>query len=125
MSKFNAETEKMELATLYGEEVLFTDWRIDRNTIPNGLYLYEIRHSDEDGMEPVQLAKGILVNHYGTVLSAKEIKLDADGYRDMEEDDFSFSDKSNLLARDYLKSHPAEKKKEQEPQEPKKTDKER
>ena len=31
-----------------GTPALFTDWRVDRATIPAGMFLYEVRHADSD-----------------------------------------------------------------------------
>ena len=94
MAKIKAMDCQYEACTLYGKTVLFTSIRIDASTVPKGLYLYEMRRGDEDGFEPVQLAKGILINHFGTILSRKPIKLDHSGYRDIHENDFEYQNKA-------------------------------
>jgi len=60
MARRNAMEETYEEIELFGKTVLFTPIRIARNTVPKELHLYEIRHADENGGEPVQLGQGIL-----------------------------------------------------------------
>ena len=44
---FNAMTERYEEITVCGKPALFTGIRIKRDTIPDGLYAYDVRHDDE------------------------------------------------------------------------------
>ena len=44
MARTDATTIAFECVEFMGQPVLFTDWRIDRSTIPDGLHLYEVRH---------------------------------------------------------------------------------
>ncbi|MBQ7647117.1 MAG: hypothetical protein IJS94_07600 [Clostridia bacterium] len=74
--RVNAKDEKFELVTLFGEKMLFTSLRIDKKTVPEGLYIYEIRHSDEDWGDPCQVAAWVFVNHYGTVISHTPIEFE-------------------------------------------------
>ncbi len=46
-----------EVAVL-GTPALFTDWRIDRVTIPPGMFLYEVRHADSDWGDPLPVGLG-------------------------------------------------------------------
>lgn len=68
----NAMTEEFELIEVFGKKVLFTPARVDRNTVPGNIHVYEIRHGD-DG-DPCEIAEAILVNHYGTILSLFDLK---------------------------------------------------
>lgn len=52
-----------------GAAALFTESRISRNTVPKPLCAYDVRHADDDWTEPVQVAKGVLVNHMGTLVT--------------------------------------------------------
>ena len=49
--------------------MLFTCLRVDRDTVPQGMYMYEVRHDDDQQGEPVQIANWIMVNHWGTLIS--------------------------------------------------------
>ena len=58
---------------------LFTDMRIDRNSVPKGWYLYEVRESDE-GCEPAEISEWIMVNFYGTILTQTPVTAWDDEY---------------------------------------------
>ena len=92
--KVDARTECYEAITIFDIPMIFTCLRIDRDTVPDGLFVYEIRHDDEEG-EPCQIARWILVNHYGSVLSTTPVELVEspicnNAYRDISEDDWNF-----------------------------------
>ena len=44
---FHAMTEHYEEITVCGRPALFTGIRIRRDTVPDGLYAYDVRHDDE------------------------------------------------------------------------------
>ena len=79
-----------ETVTVFGKKCLFTDIRVDRETVPQGKYMYEIRHSDEDWGLPVSVGPGVLVNFFGTVVSDEPL-LDESG----EERWFTFEKEVN------------------------------
>lgn len=92
--------EIFELYEFKGQKVLFTPARAGYLK-EQGLYKYEIRHSDE-GFEPCVLAKHILVNHYGTIFSRVPIDLGERGYIDFSED-IDFIDLNQIMTFDeYL-----------------------
>lgn len=68
MARFNANDIAWEKVEVLNREGLFTELRVDRNSIPKGWHMYEVRHGDNDWGEPVEIARGILVNHFGTLL---------------------------------------------------------
>ena len=39
--------------TIFDRPALFTECRIDRATVPEGVYRYELRHGDADWGEPI------------------------------------------------------------------------
>ena len=69
-------TEKFEDVTVLGHPMLFTCLRVDRDTVPQGMYMYEVRHDDDQQGEPVQIANWIMVNHWGTLISDRPIRLE-------------------------------------------------
>lgn len=71
----NAMTETFEEVTVLGRPMLFSCLRIDRDTVPKGLYLYEVRHDDDRQGLPVEIAERIVINHWGTLLSSRPIRL--------------------------------------------------
>ena len=67
-----------------GTPALFTDWRVDRTSVPADMKMYEVRHADEDWGDPCQLARGILVNFYGTILTLQPMPLPDCGYLNLD-----------------------------------------
>lgn len=114
MARRNAMEETYEEIELFGKTVLFTPIRIARNTVPKELHLYEIRHADEDWGEPVQLGQGILVNHFGTIISREPIELGEDGFRDIEQQDFLYKDSGAVELKEFLEGIPPMKLQAQE-----------
>lgn len=82
MARTDATTIAFECVEFMGQPVLFTDWKIDRSTIPDGLHLYEVRHTDDDWGAPCQLGHRIVVNFYGSIVSNQPIQLPPDGLLD-------------------------------------------
>ena len=93
---------------LFGHDCLYTDMRIDRRSMPKGMYAYDLRHGD-DGI-PCTLEKHVVVNHFGTVLSTRPFSLPKEGYKCIGEDDYSFSGLPECTLADYMKSHPPKNK---------------
>lgn len=58
---FNAMTEHYEEITVCGKPALFTSIRIKRDTIPDGLYAYDVRHDDECRGIPCEIAPFLLL----------------------------------------------------------------
>lgn len=55
--------------------------RLMRDSIPNGKYMYQTRHSDSDICHPVSIAplgQNVIVNFCGTIVSDMPIALDAE-----------------------------------------------
>lgn len=93
--RYDVKDVSWEVIELLDELCLFVDERINRASVPKGLYLYEVRHADEDWGEPVEIAEGILVNFFGTILSKKELPLEelpewGTAYLDFDEEDWGW-----------------------------------
>ncbi len=71
---------------------------------------YEIRHSDEDWGEPVELAHGIGVNYYGTVLTREPIQLPISGWIDLSFDDIVYQDDGCRTLAEFQQKYPASEK---------------
>lgn len=74
MARYNAQELEWTKVEVFGIEGLFVDLRVDRDTIPNGYTMYEVRHSDDDWGEPAEIADWILVNFFGTLLMKEPLK---------------------------------------------------
>ena len=64
--------EVLEVVELFDKRYLFTNMRIDRDTLPEGAYAYDIR--DNCDGEFCQVQNYVLVNHWGTIIGFDEIK---------------------------------------------------
>ena len=76
MSRVDAKETCWEKVEVLGREGLFTCLRVDRNTVPEGWYMYEVRHDDECQGEPVEIALWVMVNHWGTLLVKEPFDLE-------------------------------------------------
>lgn len=113
--RYNAIDEQYEEVTVLEKQMLFTDSRIDCNTVPKGLYMYEIRHDDDCQGDPVQIAKGVLVNFFGTLITNEPIKLSADGYLDINpEKDWSYDSGDCHTIKEYEDKYPPHKVKQKD-----------
>lgn len=113
----DAMQEQYERVTVLGLPMLFTNSRIDRETVPKGLFLYEVRHDDDQQGDPVQIGKWIMVNHWGTLISNKPVKLEPspsidNAYRDIDpENDWNYEGEEATI-QEYIAEHPPEKPKQ-------------
>lgn len=89
MKEINALKESYEKFEILGRQALFTNLRLDRSTIPEGIFAYDVR--DECDGEINQLKSFVFVNHWGTVLVKEPIE-NADAGVDIEPDDYTFGD---------------------------------
>ena len=93
--------ETFEVMNVNDKEVFFTCLRINRDIVPEGLYAYDIRESD-NGYEFATIEPHVLVNHAGTILSKEEIEMGPDGFVEIEE--YGFDDSMTL--QEWLDSNP-------------------
>ena len=107
MARFNAMTEHFEEVTILNKPALFTSLRIDRNTVPRGYHYYEIRHDDDCQGDAVQIARGIMVNHWGGVITRDVISLPSDGYLNIEPEALNFVMGTCVTMKDFMEKYPA------------------
>lgn len=79
MAALYAATQKYELCELDGKTVAFTNMRLDRETVPDGLYCYDIRDSDHLDGSCAEVKNCVIVNHWGTILCKSPFPLDEHG----------------------------------------------
>lgn len=66
----------MGIVVVNGAPYLFTNMRIDRETIPDGYYAYDVRGSEGGAGNFSEIKKWVLDNHWGTIIGKKEIPMD-------------------------------------------------
>lgn len=94
---------KYETYYLFNHKVLFTPLRVDEKLLPKGIYKYEVRNDESGNM--VELVENIVVNHWGTILSSRRLKLNEDGYIKITEGkDLVDIDESVMSLQQYLNS---------------------
>ena len=82
--------EKYQVIELFEEPALYSNGRIDREKLPEGLYAYDLRGSDDDPGLPVTIQEHVVVNHAATVITASPIDLTDAGYLLLGEDGLNF-----------------------------------
>ena len=83
--------EKYQQVELFGKPALFSNGRIDRDKLPEGLYAYDLRGSDYDPGLPVTIQEHVVVNHAATVIAAAPIELPEQGFLYLGEDGLNFT----------------------------------
>ena len=73
------EVDDWREATINDIPMLFTDYRIDRSTVPAGIHAYDIRAGDDSESDFATLEPCVMANHTGTVLVKRPIPM-PDGY---------------------------------------------
>lgn len=110
MARYDAMAENFEEVMVLGKPAIFTSLRIDAHTVPTELYLYEVRHDDDSLGDPVQIAKNIVVNHWGTIIVREPLRLPSDGFLDINpETDWAYGTGDCRTVMDFLKKYPKEK----------------
>lgn len=69
----NAMKEKFEHIELFGKPVLFTNYRIAPDTVPENWFVYDLRGGGNDPGIPVALETKVIVNHAGSILTPEQI----------------------------------------------------
>lgn len=73
------DAEKYQEVEIFDVPGLFSNGRIDPATIPEGMYVYDLRGSDDDPGQPITVENHVTVNHAGSVITAKPLDLGENG----------------------------------------------
>ena len=107
--RYSTEELHYEQITICGYEALFTNERISRDTVPVGWYLYEVRHDDECQGIPCEIARGILVNFWGSLLMRDKLsEIEKEGYLYISEEDWIDDSAGYYLLSEYLEKGDSE-----------------
>lgn len=88
MARMDYREERFSKVSVCGIECDFNDMRIERGTVPDGRYQYEVAGDDEIGDEPARVKSGVLVNFFGTLICDKPLPIGDDGVLWLMEGDF-------------------------------------
>jgi len=105
----NASKESFMRATLFNHTVLFSPQKIDRSTVPEGYYVYGIRHDDDCRGEACQIRRFVFVNHWGDIITNRRLPLDSYGDLYIDDSDLLYANDHNtsLYLSEYIRLFPA------------------
>lgn len=89
----NKKIEEPKNAPKYQEVVifdvpgLFSNGRVSATDVPEGMFIYDLRGSDDDPGMPVAVENHVVVNHAGSVITAKPLDLGEEGRLMFTEDE--------------------------------------
>ena len=72
----DAKNEIFEHIELFDAPAMFTNARVDRSTVPDGLFCYDVRGSDVDPGDLCVIENNVLVNHSGTIIGIEDYMLE-------------------------------------------------
>jgi len=94
-----ANDEQYQEIELFDKPGLFSNGRIARDNLPEGVYCYDLRGSDDDPGEPIYVENRVGVNHAGAVILSEPLDLSKEGYlRLTEEEGLNFTGGFSTLA---------------------------
>lgn len=88
MKRSDYKTELFEKVSVCGIPCDFNDMRIDRSTVPEGKYQYEVADDDESGGDPARVQPGVMVNFFGTLICDEPLPIGEDGVLWLRDGDF-------------------------------------
>lgn len=71
--------ERFSKVRVCGVECEFNDMRIERSSVPEGKYQYEVAGDDDSGGDPARIRLGVLVNFFGTLICGRPLPVGDDG----------------------------------------------
>ncbi|KUE76684.1 hypothetical protein ASJ35_06640 [Ruthenibacterium lactatiformans] len=81
-----ADAPTYEEVEIFDQPALFDNGRIDAATIPDGLFRYELRGSDDDPGSPAAVEMNVVVNHAGTIITTKPLTIPEEGFLPLTEE---------------------------------------
>ncbi len=107
----NAEAPAAKDETLYQEveifdqPALFSNWRLTDKDVPDGLFRYDLRGSDDDPGEPIAVERDVMVNHAASIITAKPLELPEEGYCLFTEDEGLNFTGGEISVRQFMQEH--------------------
>ena len=97
METVDVRKEVLEEVELLGRMGYFTELRVDKETVPEGMHCYELRYGDDDGF-PVSVEKNVRVNYFGAVLLAEALELGEEKALQFGSEDFRYTGEQVYLS---------------------------
>ena len=106
MEIFDAMEEVFEEVTILEKPALFTFNKIEKNTIPKGYQMYEMRTSSDWGSDDIRIAWCFMENHLGTLITREKIELPADGELIVKPAGFEYNGGKRCTMKRFMRKHP-------------------
>ena len=71
--------EQYQEVELFEKPALFSNGRISRDNLPEGVYCYDLRGSDDDPGSPICVEERVVVNHAGSVILTAPLEFSEEG----------------------------------------------
>ena len=71
--------EQYQEVKLFEKPALFSNGRISRDDLPEGVYCYDLRGSDDDPGSPICVEERVVVNHAGSVILTAPLEFSEEG----------------------------------------------
>ncbi len=97
METVDVRKEVLEEVELLGRTGYFTELRVDKETVPEGMHCYELRHGDDDGF-PVSVEENVRGNYFGAVLLAEALELGNEKVLQFGFEDFGYTGEQMYLS---------------------------
>ena len=101
----SADSLRYEEVKVFDVPALFTYQRVNRKSLPEEMFLYELR-GGEPAWDYCQMEKRVAVDYAGALLTTIPIQLPASGRLNIAPDDFTFMAKSGIRLAAFQKRHP-------------------
>ena len=108
--------EEYDEIELFDKPALFSNGRVDRDKLPEGLFAYDLRGSDDDPGAPVTVENRVVVNHAGSVILSEPLDFGEADYLALGED-MNFTGGEATLKHFYEQMHPEKVKKDRNTEE--------
>lgn len=90
MDHIDVTKKKLSEIEVKGRLALFTDLRVDKETVPDGMYCYALRHGDDFGI-PCSIEEKVAVNYFGAILTTEPFDFENRRYIEVKYEDFAFT----------------------------------
>lgn len=97
METVDVQKEMLEEVELLGRTGYFTGMRVDKETVPEGMHCYELRHGDDWGF-PVSVEENVRVNYFGAVLFTEALELGNEKALQFGYEDFAYTGEQMYLS---------------------------
>lgn len=114
MPLYNAMKEEYEEITILGKPAILASVRIDKTTVPSGYYKYELCNDKVFKDDPIEIAKSVELNHWGTIIMRDRIRLPIEGSLFVKQDALRLNTGDCQSLGEFMSKYPARTKPQQD-----------